>query len=127
MKKMLIGLLALVFLPTFSHAQILDPVKWSFKTEQVTPGEATLLLIAKADRKWHVYSQDVPDNPKGHPIATTFTFTKSKHYELVGKVREPKPIEDFDPNFDMVLKYFADNYSGRVHEQRILPNWQEAP
>jgi thiol:disulfide interchange protein DsbD len=29
-----------------------------------------------------------------------------RDYELVGNVEEGEPIEEFDPNFDMVLKYF---------------------
>jgi thiol:disulfide interchange protein len=105
MKKPALLLCFLVFFPILASTQILDPVKWSFKVEQTSPGEATLLLIAKADPGWHVYSQDIP---AGGPIPTSFTFTKSADYELVGKVREPKPIEENDPNFDMVLKYFAD-------------------
>ena len=105
MKKLFIVLLALVLAPLFSNSQILDPVKWSFKVEQTGLEEATLLLIAKADKNWHVYSQDIP--PKG-PLPTEFKFTKSKQYELVGKVQEPKPIMENDPNFDMVLKFFAD-------------------
>jgi thiol:disulfide interchange protein DsbD len=113
MKKILIGLLALVILPLFSFSQILDPVKWSFKVEQNKPEEATLLLIAKADKGWHVYSQDIP--PKG-PIPTEFTFTKSANYELVGKVLEEKAIQENDPNFDMVLKFFADK---AVFRQKI--------
>jgi len=113
MKKILIGLLALVIFPLFSFSQILDPVKWTFKIEQTTPDEATLLLIAKAEKKWHVYSQDIP---KGGPIPTTFTFTKNKNYQLMGKVQEPKPIIENDPNFDMILKFFADK---AVFKQKI--------
>ncbi len=113
MKKILIGLMALVVLPLFSFSQILDPVKWTFTVEQTTPGEATLLLTAKAEKNWHVYSQDIP---KGGPLPTMFTFTKSKHYELIGKVQEPKPIVENDPNFGMILKFFADK---AVFKQKI--------
>ncbi|MEI7500189.1 MAG: cytochrome c biogenesis protein CcdA [Bacteroidota bacterium] len=105
MKNILIGLMAFVLLPLYSFSQILDPVKWSFKVEQLKPDEATLMLIARADKGWHVYSQDIP---KGGPIPTSFTFTKSSHYELVGKVQEPNPIVENDPNFNMILKFFAD-------------------
>ena len=31
---------------------------------------------------------------------------KNSSYQLLGKVLEPKPIEENDPNFDMVLKFF---------------------
>ncbi len=105
MKKTVFLLAGLMLaLHTASYSQILQPVKWSFKVEQTKPEEATLLLIAKADKGWHVYSQDIPP---GGPVPTTFTFEKSSHYKLIGGVKEPKPIEEKDPNFDnMVLKYF---------------------
>ena len=99
MKKLPILFSLLVILPLFAFTQILEPVKWSFRVEQNKPEEATLLLIAKADPGWHVYSQDIP---AGGPIPTTFTFEKNSSYELIGKVVEPKAIEENDPNFDMV-------------------------
>ena len=105
MKRSLAFLALLTLLPLLSFSQILEPVKWSFKVEQSSPGEATLLLIAKIDKSWHLYSQDIP--PDG-PIPTTFTFTKSADYELVGKVTESKPIIENDPLFKMDLKFFAD-------------------
>ena len=117
MKKVMFGLLALLILPLFSFSQILDPVKWTFKVEQSTPEEATLLLIAKIDTHWHLYSQDVPQGgPNGAPIPTSFSFTKSQNYERIGKVQEQKPILENDPNFDMILKFFADK---AVFKQKI--------
>ena len=104
----------MILLPLFTFSQILDPVKWTFKVEQTSTDEATLLLIAKIDKTWHLYSQDIPQGgPNGAPIATSFTFNKSQDYELVGKVLEPKAIEDNDPNFDMILKFFADKATFR--------------
>ncbi len=85
--------------------QILQPVKWSVKAEQTKSGEATLLLKAKIDKGWHVYSQFIAD---GGPIKTTFTFTPDANYELVGNVTEGKAVEFYDKNFEMQLKYFAD-------------------
>ena len=92
-----------ILVPFWSSAQILEPVKWTFKVEQKTPGEAVILMMATADKGWHVYSQDIPT---GGPVPTTFEFTKSPAFELLGKVTEPKAIEENDPNFDMVLKFF---------------------
>jgi thiol:disulfide interchange protein len=114
MKKVIFSLLAIFLLPFFAFTQILDPVKWTFKVEQTSPEEATLLLIAKIDKSWHLYSQDIP--PKG-PIPTSFTFEKNKNYELLGKVKEPKAIQERDPQFEnMLLKYFADK---SVFRQKI--------
>ncbi len=94
-------------------SQILTPVKWSFSTKQINAGEVELIMKATIDKTWHLYSQDI--KPNG-PVPTTFTFESSKNYTLVGKVTEPKAIEEFDPNFDMVLKYFADE---AIFKQKI--------
>jgi len=84
------------------QAQIMRPVKWSFSVEQ-KENEAVLLLKATIDPHWHLYSQDIGD---GGPIPTSFKFTPSTDYELVGKVTEPKAAIFHDPNFDMDLKFF---------------------
>ncbi len=109
MKKQKVGALLLTLtlllvLQTTTMAQILAPVKWSFSTRQINQSEVQLIFKATIDDNWHLYSQDI--KPDG-PVPTSFNFEKSANYQLVGKVKEPKPIEEFDPNFDMVLKYFA--------------------
>src|ERR1035438_5868608 len=93
----------LVLFPFLSVAQILDPVKWNFKTEQSKPGEATLIFTANIENKWHLYSQDIP---KDGPIPTSFTFTIKPDYEIVGKVNESKSIAENDQLFKITLKYF---------------------
>jgi thiol:disulfide interchange protein DsbD len=106
MKKIPASFLVMIFIPLFTFSQVLTPVKWSFRVEQTKPGEATLLLTATIDHGWHVYSQDNPAPPNG-PVATSFTFSKSKDFQLNGKVTEPKAIEEQDPQFDNhILKYF---------------------
>ena len=102
---------------TFSYGQILKPVKWSFSTKQISPAEVQLVLTATIDPTWHLYSQDIP--PDG-PVPTSFTFEKSADYKLIGKVKEPKAKEEFDKNFDMVVKYFADKaVFTRSEERRV--------
>jgi thiol:disulfide interchange protein len=107
MRKLFLFFSGLILIPLFTFSQILDPVKWSFKVEQTSPGEATLVMTARIDKKWHLYSQYIPKDKEG-PIETSFNFEKSNNYELIGKVSEPKGIEENDPMFDMVIKYFAD-------------------
>jgi thiol:disulfide interchange protein len=100
-------------------AQILEPVKWSFSSKRINDTIAELTLKATIDKGWHVYSQFIPD---GGPIPTTFTFTKNNDYQLIGKVREPKPLEEIDPNFDnMVLKFFANSVQFK-QKVKILSN-----
>ena len=104
---------ALVIFVSLANAQILEPVKWSFSSKKTGDTEAEIIFTAKMDKGWHLYSQDIPSDG---PVATTFVFEKSNKFQLIGKVSEPKPIVENDPNFDMVLKYFA---TKAVFKQKI--------
>lgn len=106
-------LLVLVFVSLQINAQIFEPVKWSFSSKKISDNEAEIIFTAKIDKGWHLYSQDIP--PEG-PVATTFEMEKSNNYQKVGKVSEPKPIVENDPNFDMVLKFFS---TKAVFKQKI--------
>jgi thiol:disulfide interchange protein DsbD len=87
------------------HAQVLEPVKWSFSQKELSDNEALVLFTAKIDKNWHLYSQFIPE---GGPISTSFKITSSPDFKLVGKVIEPKPITEYDKNFEMNLQYFND-------------------
>ena len=94
-----------ILLSGMAWSQVLEPVKWSFSSEKTGDNEAVLVFTAEIEEHWHLYSQDIPMAPP----ATTFFFEgDTTLYELVGIVTESEAIEEFDPNFDMVLKYFAD-------------------
>lgn len=105
MKERIILFFALISISIGLSAQILEPVKWSFSQEKLSDDEFELIFKAQIDPTWHLYSQDIPMTPP----ATTFTFEDGKGYELIGSVtEESKVIEEYDPNFEMVLKFFAD-------------------
>jgi len=88
-----------------ARSQVLDPVKWSYTHEMTGENEAVLIFRADIDTHWHLYSQDIPMAPP----ATTFHFEgDTALYELLGAVSETETIEEFDPNFDMVMKFFAE-------------------
>ncbi|MEO5570212.1 MAG: protein-disulfide reductase DsbD domain-containing protein [Bacteroidia bacterium] len=99
-------LITLIFAANNSFAQILKPVKWTFITEQTSDKEATLIFKVEMEDKFHIYSQFLVGEG---PIPTTFTFEPSPVYELTGKVDEGKPVEEYDDNFQMKLKYFNDS------------------
>jgi len=103
MKKIAISGLVLFILPLLTFSQVLDPVKWSFRTERTSNDEATLMLVAKIDKGWHLYSQHLP---AGGPLPTVFNFNDSKDYTLIGEASEPEGVEEYDPNFEMNLKFF---------------------
>jgi Thiol:disulfide interchange protein len=86
------------------QAEILKPVTWSFSNKQVSETEFELILTASIENNWHMYSQFIGD---GGPVATSFKFTPSPDYELVGKVTEtPKPKKVFEKVFAMDVAFF---------------------
>ncbi|MEO6523043.1 MAG: protein-disulfide reductase DsbD N-terminal domain-containing protein [Mucilaginibacter sp.] len=94
----IIGLMSLSL-----KAQILTPVKWSYGFKSISKVEVVVFLKATIDQGWHVYSQTVKD---GGPVKTSFTFTPSAAYTLVGKTIEPQPIIKFEKVFGMDVRYF---------------------
>ncbi len=101
MKKILS--IIFLFLGYSVQGQILNPVKWSYSSERINDKEANLIITAKIDKGWHVYSQFIEE---GGPVPTSFKFSPSGDYKLVGKVtEEPKPVTAFDKNFNMNISW----------------------
>ena len=108
MKRFTFFLTILVLLSVSASAQILNPVKWSFSSQKISGNEYNLIFKASIDNQWHLYSQDIPQAPP----ATTFTFIQDSSYTRIGKVKEVGDvIQEFDKNFNMELKYYADSVS----------------
>jgi len=105
MKSKILTIFYLLFFASHAlFAQIFQPVKWSFKSEHVNAQEEIIILTATIDKGWHLYSQFIGNDG---PIPTSITFEKSKDFELMGSATEGKAIEEYDKNFDMILKFFA--------------------
>lgn len=113
MKERLITFLAMFFLLTGLQAQIFEPVKWSFSQEKISETEYDLFFTATIETNWHLYSQDIPMAPP----ATVFAFEESDLFELIGPVTEESEVhEEYDPNFEMELKYYANE---AIFKQRV--------
>jgi thiol:disulfide interchange protein len=119
--------LLLVFFTTFvmqSNAQILTPVKWNIQSEQ-NGDDVTLTFTASIDENWHLYSQDI----EMAPPATTFGFNDTTGFEIIGEITESETIEEYDKNFDMVLKYFSEeatftaNIKLLTDEKVVVSGW----
>jgi len=89
----------------FSQAQILSPVKWSWKAEQLKDDEYNLVFTANIDKGWHLYSQFIGE---GGPVPTSFVFEKNSDVQIVGKVAEAgnKVTEGMDDMFGINVKKF---------------------
>lgn len=102
---------------TDPKAKMFDPVKWSFSSEKLKDKEYNLIITAKIEKGWHVYSQFIGD---GGPIPTSFKFNPTSDYKLIGKVTEsPKAETAFDKTFDMQIAWHKDQV---VFKQRVSLN-----
>jgi thiol:disulfide interchange protein DsbD len=111
MKRLLVLAFALFFFNAqaqFSdpQAKIYDPIKWTYSSEKINDKEFNLIITAKIEKGWHLYSQFIED---GGPVPTSFKFKQSADYKLIGKVSEsPKAVTAFDNNFDMEIAWHKD-------------------
>ena len=99
--------LLLVVFAQQAVAQIEDPVTWEFDlypSEQ--EGLHDLVIHASVDTCWHIYSQD--NDPNNGPVPTFFEFEWPDGVQPVGGVKECTPLEEYDPNFMMDLKFFEE-------------------
>lgn len=123
MKKLIFLLFLLSGTFIIGIGQILEPVKWSYEAKQIDDHNYELKFKATIEKTWYLYAQDIPS---GGPIKTSFIFNDISGIEFHDKKTiveeeeieqgvkeyrvvfdEPKPIEKFDPNFDMVLRFYS--------------------
>ena len=116
MKKTLLFLMAALMSTMMWAQEMLDPIKWTYKVNELSNTEAELVFTAKLDAGWHLYSQYT--DPNG-PIALEFTFNESNDYQRIGKVQEPKPHEEMDNIFGCIVKSFSGTVSFRQKIKRI--------
>ena len=98
MKKLL--LLILTFFAFANvNAQILNPVKWTTRTEKLSETEFNLVFEGTIDEDWHMYSQFTPD---GGPLPLELIFKDAKdNYILVGKATESATKREYNPIFEV--------------------------
>ena len=86
------------------NAQILNPVKWTTKTEKLSENEFNLVFEGTIDEDWHVYSQFTPD---GGPLPIELTFKNQKvDFVLVGKATESATKRQYNEIFEVDEVYF---------------------
>lgn len=111
MKKLVVFLS--LFIVSIGFSQIHDPVKWDTSVEKISETEYDLIINASIEKNWHLYSQNVPEDG---PIPTSFSFTTSNNFEIIGKTSEEKGHTVHDAVFEMKIKYFENK---ATFKQRI--------
>jgi thiol:disulfide interchange protein len=87
------------------HSQTLNPSSWVGRVEpsQLHPGDkAKVLLSAKIDAGWHLYSLTQPPPPRAAKIA----LEENSIFLADGNPQQPKPKLAFDPNFQIETETF---------------------
>lgn len=88
-----------VLFSTFSFSQ--DKVKWNVSYDAK---KQEIQFTANIADGWHLYSQHIK-NDIG-PVPTAFVYTETAKVKFDGAVSEPKPISEYDANFEASLDFF---------------------
>lgn len=83
-----------------------NPVKWSFESKKISDCEYDLIFTAQIEKPWHIYS--IVKSGEDGPNPTRFTFKKSTNYELIGGIKESKPIKEFDKVFEVNVAFHSE-------------------
>ena len=104
-RRFVLGL-SILLLGMGLNAQVIRAaVTWSRSVEDKSPTEKVLVFTATVKDPWHLYGTELP---KGGPTPTHLLVDKIEGAELVGGLTSTqKPIEKYDPNFEMTLRFFS--------------------
>lgn len=104
---------------SFSFAQILNPVKFSYQAKKKSATQYELIVKAVIDPMWHVYSVT---NPGG---GAEPTIVKFEGVQKVGGVKEIGKIKSvFDEGFSVNQKYF-ENSVNFVQVVKVKPGTKQ--
>jgi thiol:disulfide interchange protein DsbD len=105
MKKITVALI-LIFTAGILHAQVQDPVKWSYSATKKSSKEYTVTIDATLPNAWHIYS--INTSADG-PVPTSINFKKNPLITLDGTVKENGKLKsEHDEIFGVDVKYYAD-------------------
>ncbi|MES2630018.1 MAG: protein-disulfide reductase DsbD domain-containing protein [Bacteroidota bacterium] len=95
-----------------SASGIENPVQWTFTSKDLGNNTYEIQASAAIQKGWHLYGMDLGKEAEmAGPVQTSFKFPKTEGIEWIGKVKEPKPIEKYDPNFMMKIRF---------HENKVV-------
>ena len=104
-RRFVLGLSVLLLGMGLNAQVIRDAVTWSRSVEDKSPTEKVLVFTATVKDPWHLYGTELP---MGGPTPTHLLVDKIEGAELVGGLTSTqKPIEKYDPNFEMTLRFFS--------------------
>jgi thiol:disulfide interchange protein DsbD len=108
MKKIVFGLL-LIVTAAVAHAQVLNPVQWSFTSTKTGDKTYEIHLTANIQSGWHLYSQTQPADAINIP--TEVLFNVNPLVSMDGKTKETGKMEVYK---DKRLGISANQYQDMV-------------
>lgn len=88
-----------------SFSQIKNPVHWTFTSKKINETTFEVVISAKLDQGWHIYSQTTPD---GGPTPTAISFSKNPLVTLDGTAKESGKLEQkHEKLFGVDVKQFS--------------------
>lgn len=119
--KHFILLLSFIFAFTGLKSQVQNPVTWHATYKSISKTEGEIIISAVIENGWHTYSQK---DSKAGPIPTSFKFTPSKQYSLVGKTEEGNAHEEYVKAFEAKISVFT----GKAEfKQKVKLNGKDIP
>ena len=97
----------LVFFALVSHAQVINPVKWTWQpsaTTVKTGDEIELIFKASIDKNWYMYANDF--DPDCGPNHTVITLNPNASFALVGALKAINPTAKYDEIFECDVKIY---------------------
>ncbi len=104
--KLFISIITALYFPFILSSQILDPVHWDSRINSLGNQEYELILTAKMDPEWCIYSQTSDPDAA---IPTEINIESINGIELIGKVEERGKLKKAaEPLFDnkILAKYY---------------------
>ena len=109
-------LLAAILFSAFSiHAQMLNPVSWTFTAKKTADKTYEVHLTANIQSGWHIYSQTQPDDAIAIP--TSVTINNNPLVKLDGKIKEVGKLEKYTDETVMATNH---QYSNKVDFVQVV-------
>ncbi len=118
-------LLILTLFTTFCgtvKAQFMTPVTWDVSIDMTDDSHGVVLMKAKIDNGWHIYSYDL--DPSIGPSPLQMKWDKLDGVELTGALSsDKKPHTQFDAMFNADLSWWAESVIISQNFQAIAPEF----
>jgi thiol:disulfide interchange protein DsbD len=99
-----IAVLVALFFFGKTVAQVQTPVKWEGTYNPIDENYGELIIKAKINVEWHIYSQMQTGDG---PLPTVFYFERTPDYDLVNGVAEPTPETAYSDVFSEDVMMFS--------------------